>query len=386
MGSMNTVILRVSGVALAAVIAARGLAIPYTALAQSTAPSPAAMARALPLHGWRRSLVETPLPGRGCFIASYPDKKWHQTQCVTARPRPPTPPPANRGLPLHTAAMDVGNGNDFSAQVASGTSISRGEGAFIQVLNVTSEDDGGVADEFTLQLNANEFATPACNNVNGCLGWAQFIYANPYQTTSGPASYGAAFMQYWLLNYGSSCPPGWNSAEPVQASCWRNSSIVEVPLQAIGSLRSMTLTGTPGSGGNDTVAFYVDGILYSASNGAADPTSDLAGNWNTAEFNIFGDGGLSEATFNTGSSLALITSVNNGSSTSPSCIQSGTTGETNNLALASPCCPYAGTAGGTTPGIAFLESSTTPAPTANCSVLTHSSVWSSAAVDHLLLQ
>src|ERR1700692_979228 len=107
------------------------------------------------------------------------------------------------------ARHTVGNGNDVSAQVSG--HISEAVGSFDSVTGVTSESGTGPfsgPNAFTLQLNSNFFASPACSgaaNPSNCRGWQQFIYAN----VSCPH---CAFIQYWLLGFGSTnCPSGWMS-------------------------------------------------------------------------------------------------------------------------------------------------------------------------------
>ena len=271
--------------------------------------------------------------------------------------------------------MTVGNGTDYFAEVASGTTIYQGQGAFTQVLNVTSENEGGNANEFSLQLNSNAFTTNACNGLSGCIGWAQFLYTNPYYPlTGGSEPYGAAFIQYWLIptnGQGLTCPSGpWQSSS---GGCVYNSPVACIPScdattdLTIASLPLMTLTGMPGTAGNDEVMLSVGSTLYSVSNLISNPDMGLAGNWDTAEFNVFGDGGGSYATFNTGATVTVTISVNNGTTNAPSCAQTSPSGaataETNSLTLVSPCCPISGAS----PGIAFLESSASPLPTEKCS-------------------
>ena len=366
------VITRAIGV-VAAAVATCGLLLPASAVAQqATAQSSTAPAQVSEQDNWRRAMAKTPLPGKGCFTTSYPDTEWHQSQCVTAPPRPPTPPSARMRLPkADSAGADVGDGDDYTAVVASGTSISEGEGAFDAVSGVTSENDGGLANQFSLQLNANTFPTASgsCDTITHCTGWAQFVYANPYYSATGAQTYAAAFIQYWLLNYGPTCPSGWSpspSSYPSTVSCYYNSLPAQVPLQGIASLSSMTLTGTTSSGG-DTVIFSLGGTLYRTSNSGI----GLGGNWSTAEFNVLGDGGGSAATFNSGGTLAVRTSIDNGTTNAPTCQQSGTTGETNSLTLITTCCPFAVKGGAGSPGIVFLESSASPLPTPNCSALTN---------------
>jgi uncharacterized protein (TIGR03437 family) len=104
----------------------------------------------------------------------------------------------------------------------------------------------------------------------------------------------------------------------------------------------------------------------------------LAGNWNTAEFNVFGYGAGSAAIFNadnSGATIAVQVSINDGTANAPTCIWAGSgrfTTESNSLTLMpevpdktgvvdpalATCLPFYGeNAGGTAlPSIEFLES------------------------------
>jgi hypothetical protein len=259
----------------------------------------------------------------------------------------------------------VGNGNDFSAEVTSGT-ISQGEGAFAAVFGVASETDATVygANDFSLQLNSQLFTSPACSGGDSsCRGWQQFVYSSLVVP--------GAFMQYWLINYqasGAPCPTGgWASDGAV--SCYTNSSLVPVPDQSISNLRNLTLTGTASTGGADTLVMSTGSELYSVSN--EDSVLGLAAGWQVAEFNIVGDCCLSEATFNSGTTLVVKTSVENHTTNAPSCSSNGFTGETNSLTLVPLCCPY----GGAAPGIVFMESSVSHSPTPTCQFLEHPKAW-----------
>lgn len=328
------------------------LAQPPTSTVRAAATAPPelpgpSVARQKSREHWRRAMAQTLPPRKGCFTVSYPDTSWEEVPCLPAPVQP-------YSRPAHGGRLEiVGNGNDFVATVTSGT-LSAAEGAFPLISNVTSESDGG-ANIFSLQLNSQTFTTTACNGASGCLGWEQFVYSSHV--------YSGAFIQNWLLNYGSSCPAtgGWH-LQAGTTNCYVNSSVVSVPSQSAENLTQLVLMGTASSGGNDAVLLYVDDTLYSASEG--DSTVSLAASWKTAEFNIFGDGGGSEATFNSGATLTVRTTVNNGTANSPTCGTSGTTGETNSLTLVNPCCPF----GGASPGIVFKESSASGA-TATCPVL-----------------
>ena len=246
--------------------------------------------------------------------------QWQEVPCTTA--------PAIPYLPARGPRPDsVGNGHDVSAQVTG--HITEAIGSFDSVTGVTSETGTNpytqatnVPNVYSLQLNSNFFTTSTCNgatNPSNCRGWQQFVYASDN-------SHPEAFMQYWLITYGSNCPSGWMS---FSGDCYRNSSAVAVPQQAITNLVNLSLTGQANAGGIDTFILAVGSTLYSVQ--GQDNVVNLAQGWQQAEFNVVGDGSGSAANFNSGSTLVVRTSVNYGSPNAPSCSGSGFTGETNNL-------------------------------------------------------
>ncbi len=316
-------------------------------------------AQSMSREAWRASMSRAPTPQKGCFTATYPNTTWQEVPCTTA---PAVPYPPARGPQSDT----VGNGNDFTAEVSG--SISTAIGSFDSVEGVTSEtgteySDGcsisgtNVANTFSLQLNANFFTGSACDdaaNPSECRGWQQFVFSNAFSEGAG-----VAFMQYWLINYGPTCPSGWIPYE--DEDCYENSAAVSVPAQVIADLAQLSLTGNANSDGLDTVTLSTSSDVYSAS--GEDSVVNLALGWQEAEFNIFGDGCGSEANFNDGSALVVRTSVDNGTTNAPFCEDQGFTGETNNLNLVDPC----NTVGGASPAIVFTESKSgesTPTPTA----------------------
>lgn len=312
------------------------------------------------LKSWRSSIMHIPRPKNGCFTAKYPKTEWREIPCIKAPIRPYRPSHGQR-------PFTVGNGNDVTAEVASGH-ISEAIGSFDSVTGVVNEygvnpdNNAFTTNIFSLQLNSNFFLnTPACNGVTNCQGWAQFVYSN----TSG-----VAFIQYWLIGYGPTCPTsggpagtGWIS---FSNDCYGNSHAVMVtgsPPLNISQLGQMSVTGQAAVGGNDTLTMYVNGTAYSTSD--LDSVVSLANYWQNAEFNIFGDGNGSAATFNNGSqevaSLKVRTAVNSGSSSAPSCLAAGYTAETNNLYFGA----YVANAAGASPAsVVFTESSANTGNTA----------------------
>jgi hypothetical protein len=282
---------------------------------------------------WRDSIAQVHVPAQGCFEASFPNLEWTQVECTVA-PNIPYLPRAGR------AGQIVGNGHDYAAEVTSGL-ISNAVGSFPTDKDVKTEEDQGVKNDYSLQLNSNFMNTPVCDgakNPSECLDWEQFVYS------SGSS---AAFMQYWLINWYNACPKGWFSYSP---DCYTNSNAVAVPLEAITKLKKLQLSATAENGGIDTLVFTVAKKAYSTT--GEDSVVDLATAWTESEFNIIGDGGGSEAIFNLGASITVKVAVSNGTTNAPECAaNSGTTGETNNLNLGS-CSGTAGSA----PYIEFVES------------------------------
>jgi hypothetical protein len=303
------------------------------ALALLAAPGArAAPAADEPLReAWRATMARTPAPGAGCFRTDYPSRVWQGVACVAA----PTRPNVKRGP---DGGFTVGNGADYSAVVSG--KITSTVGSFPTVTGVTSETDQGSKNVYSLQINSQFFASPTCSgatNPSNCLGWEQFVYD----------SEGVAFMQYWLINYGSHCPSGWMA---YSGDCYKNSRGVGVPREAITALETLKMSGTVIAGGLDTLVFTAGTKAYSTT--GEDSVVDLAGFWNASEFNIIGDGGGSKAVFNKGASLTVNIALTDGSTQAPTCESNdGTTGETNNLTLGK-CVASAGA----TPSVAFTES------------------------------
>ena len=283
-------------------------------------------------ENWREAISDTPVPDEEtCFHAAYPSTQWEKVDCTVA-PNVPYIPRSAPGPGI------VGNGADYAIETS--TLITHAIGSFPAVKGVTSETDGG-SNIYSIQLNSNFMNTAGCNGSSdptNCLTWEQFIYSS---------SSSAAFMQYWLINYGVTCPDAsWNS---YQGSCYKNSAAVFVPQEMITSLQTLKLTGVAVTNGRDKLIFAAGAHAYTTS--GKDSVVDLATAWQGSEFNIVGDGGGSSATFNTGSLITVKLAVRDGSTSTPTCAaNAGTTGETNNLKLKG--CTATG---GTTPNIRFVE-------------------------------
>ncbi|MGA2190857.1 MAG: hypothetical protein ABSH33_20245 [Steroidobacteraceae bacterium] len=317
----------VKSIAIASVVSACGI---QPLIAQTTTPavgSVEAQARDI----WRTAMSNNPASTEGCFHASYPSLVWESVECAVGEPRVrPTPRTSEGG------ASDVtGNGHDY-ALGATGL-ITAAQGQFPTVTDVKSEKGVGVAafggggilgpNEYTLQLNSNANATTSvCAGHSGCTIWQQFIYSPDY-ITKGKA---AVFIQYWLLNWGTTaCPTGWQDAS---GSCVRNSASVVAPDLKITDLGDMALDGQAAAGGNDIVTFYNGTEAYAVT--AKDNVVKLGTVWTEAEFNVVGNAGGSRADFNKGVTIYVLVEVQDGSASAPRCLaNAGTTGETNNLTL-----------------------------------------------------
>lgn len=289
---------------------------------------------------WSKVMAKAPLPNNGCFRATHPSMDWVEVPCIKPTLHPMAP---SSRQPAPDLVGDL-NGDD-TATTSGG--ITWAQGSFPVVTNVTSEIDGA-SNSYSLQLNTNLLPnSPYCDGRTGCMGWQQFIFDSPGPMLLG----GSVYIQYWLLNYGASCPDdSWTSYQG--KDCYRNSDAgAWVPFQPITNLANLVLTATAGT--SDTLTFSTgDGQLYRFS---ADSVHKLNQDWRSAEFNIFGENNSSRANFNDGATVAVQT-LTNGSSfghRAPTCAPKSYTGETNNLTIVpGPCCAF----GGTNPGIQFVES------------------------------
>jgi len=308
-------------------------------------------------ESWRSNLAHRSLPKKGCFRATYPATAWEETECAAP---PKHPNPRSRG-PKRPNTVGDWNG-DFSAQTTS--LIKSAEGSFRSVNfdGTTGSVQGYVGgggtltnNVFMFQINSQFFTTSVCAGHSGCQGWQQFLYS---QSQCGGA---CVFMEYWLLNYGSTCPAGsWISDGA--GDCWFNGPATMVtPTPTITNLPTMKLTATATSGGQDTVVFYDDTSGTVTANGQ-DSVLELSGDWKNAEFNVFGDCCSTETFFSTPTTLVIETRIDDGTTNAPSCGTDSYTAETNNLTIANEpngqprlCCPY-GDAPSGGPRIEFLES------------------------------
>lgn len=319
---------------------------------------------------WNSYISNVPVPGAGCFEVTYPSTVWQASKCGTAASIPLRPSPATIG---GAGSPPVGNGNDEVAY-SSGTLIGSSFGSFQSVTGLTSETNvcsapcSGVPqgpNEFSLQVNAQTFAlvgTPYTNNQPlTCVyptyvcGWEQFVFLNDPSGFYGTQIY----IQYWLLNYytnygycPSTAPPGGGfNGKPWYdsgGSCVSNSpNYPSLTSETAPNLANLILKGYAnfGSGfASCTTACDSVVICYSGAGCYAvaitDQVVNLYQHWHYSEFNIFGLGDYSEAEFNSGTTITVANTLKDQSANVivPSCVNTGYTGETNNLNLAANSC------------------------------------------------
>lgn len=288
---------------------------------------------------WGKSLVQIPLPGAGCYKASYPSTTWSRIACATSRHllRPSLDEVAANAVPHFKQAAD------YTAHVQPHL-ISAAIGSFPAVKGVkrvTSTHAGlwSGLNSYGLQLNSQDFRTAGCGNVAHCEGWVQFVYQNPSEQRVGNLT-----IWDWLVSTTSKslsgCPPnaGWQF---FSGFCYQTSSkqIDDIPNQPITELGEMILTGNAASTG-DSITLAVGSTVYAVKKAQGDGITDLSTHWQGAEFNVFAPGssgsGYGIATFNAGSTITVGLELNDGATTAPNCeANSGTTAETNSLAFVS---------------------------------------------------
>jgi hypothetical protein len=303
---------------------------------------------------WHASMLQNPPPGEGCYHASYPNVVWDSVECKVGHPRVEPV----RVRPADGSPDVAGNTNDYVAKSKGLMNVAQG---FLKASGVKSEEGVGVSEyhnkgilgpnEYSLQLNTNaNETTSACAHHSGCTVWQQFLYSPDYYV-EGEAE---VYIQYWLLNWGTSaCPDStwWRSGD---VDCYKNSPATPAPDVPVTELSNLVLAAEVQSGYLDSVVLY-DGTEQWYANGH-DSVLDISSVWNEAEFNVVGNTGGSRADFNKGSSITIDLVLQDGTVSAPTCVaHAGTTGESNNLNLGS-CKASTGFDIPGTPYIQFTES------------------------------
>ena len=369
---------------LAAMVALAALSIAWPAALDAAEQVPdgpklvdTARPTAIQLESWRKKIVHAPREKNACYKATYPDIAWHEVQCVSIARKAYLPKVA-RGV--RTDTVGGSTGADFSAVTVN--PITEAEGAFD-----TATTTGGPS-SYSLQLNTAPFTTSTCtgspgtgiSTIPGCQGWEQFVYS----TDNG----GDIATQYWLLQWGK---VGATCKAPVSTQCdgshvftdgwcpftlqdtagdkFTDCAIGGTLVTGIGavsatSLTDITLTAFPADASHtaDSMTATISGSANVAPGNNSFP--DLSKEWNEVEFNIFGDGNSSAATFNGGTTLEVRTSVASGTNLGPGCAFASFTGESNNLTLVATT---SNPAKGSLPSLVFTETNVGSPTTAPCS-------------------
>jgi len=282
-------------------------------------------------------------PQAGCFEANYPSTVWQPTQCVAA--------------PL--IPLTVGNGNDEVAKAPSGKLIGRSIGSFKSVTGLTSETDvcvgpppfctsgGEGSNSYSLQVNSQLFATNTaytndepllCISPSNVCAWEQFVLE------TSPGGFSGIYIQYWLINYHSwygDCPstgpPGGSAWTATGGDCYANSAAAAVSSEPASKLAQLSLGAyaNQNGAGHDKVNFCVSGSCHVVV--LTDQVLNLYKYWKDSEFNVIGFGDGSRAEFNSGTKITVVNTLKSPTDglLKPSCVNTGYTGETNNLNLGS---------------------------------------------------
>jgi hypothetical protein len=296
---------------------------------------------------WQREIAKNPARQVGCFSASYPSLEWHQFACQ-APPR--NAPPQVLVKPNAHPPQIVGNGTNMLVQ-ATGTTSVTGSFPFVSssatetenCMNLPGCQDNGDSNTYTLQLNPNRgfsCSLPA-SDPGSCTGAQQYVY---------DAESNAIYIQYWLLDSSltstSTCPNGGGYTLYIPppgtdyiAGCYRNSPMGALAnatphalgVPAVSTLGNVTMTGSAIADGNDELTMTDAGESVQVTPPQAD--IGLGGHWTQSEFGVFGDGYGSQAQFNSGTTVNPLMTVVDGQKTAPTCTYGGFTGETNNLSF-----------------------------------------------------
>jgi serine/threonine-protein kinase len=175
-----------------------------TAPAQSKVP-----AKTVGKTEWRKAMLEIPTPSVGCFKAEYPNPGWEEVACAKGSPATPFAQPK-----ADSEGFTIGNGTDNFVQVSS--NISSATGYFPHALNLffgseneTGQNGSGKNNNYSLQLNTNNFPSPLCNGHPGCSAWEQFVYSSSDEGQS--TTTGEVVIEMFLFQFGT-CPSGWEDA------------------------------------------------------------------------------------------------------------------------------------------------------------------------------
>jgi hypothetical protein len=265
---------------------------------------------ALSVADWQQAMLNTPTPGQGCFMGLYPSVTWVPVNCDT-KASSAAPPTIGAGY------------NDYNAQ-ESGQYFTSAGGQVTSMSGYRWESDSTYRNgSYSIQLNSNHYSITF--NGQSTEVWEQFV-----MRTTGPTSFGEVAVWYWLINYPAACPTNWSS--------WGSDCYHESPPKYTSTfpdpknLTTYTLGGSVTSS-SDTAKFCISSTCYASTD--SDYIFLYQNHWTNVEWNVFGFGGGSTASFNPGISMNLKVT---GSGQFVYCNTAVSyTGEMNNLNLGNSC-------------------------------------------------
>jgi hypothetical protein len=306
--------------------------------------APVANAAEVSTPAWQDAIAALPVPGQGCFTASFPTVQWQSTACSSVHPKiaqqfaGPSPNEDGANAVPQQVAGCAGNSCDFAAQTAS--PMTAAEGSFPSVTCASSPCESGQFGNagaagnniYSLQLNTNFNlpATSSCSTAlvpSACTGWQQFVYDSDLKEIQ---------VEPALLGYDNTCTGTFNTPDGAGNCYDENENTASVPQLTPQQLMSDSVkfvgqVGLVNGTETDTVKMIVSGTSSAAT--AADNLVNLAGNWTDAQFGLYGDRGGGEANFIAGTDMKVNVITHSGTTAAPQCVPFNSTGESNNLFL-----------------------------------------------------
>ena len=295
-------------------------------------------AAATTVEAWRKAVAGLRPDKSGCFEAAYPSRTLRARDCGAKKPLRIVRTGSSEQKPFDEHSNgDVELVSPGTIYTATGIMQKMERVAIAAII----DQSGKILNEtnaVSFQLNSNANIPKAARNSKcagssnaKCTGWVQFVFLiDPQQ---GPI----AQIQEWLIAYGSSCPDGYVAAA---GNCAINIAQGSIPGPITAAdLGGLVLSGQVASNGQDSMSVFIPGrnLVYSLT---GTDVVGAYGNWNVAEFNIFGEDNFQEVVFQQGSLMAVNVSVDSGLKATPvSCSNpAGNSGESTNLTLGA-CAP-----------------------------------------------
>jgi hypothetical protein len=288
---------------------------------------------------WQNEAMNSPVPGVGCYTATFPNLVWTETTC------------SNRTSIQYAT---VGGNGGFDMIGSTTSNMGKVDGNVASMSGYSSEYDSSLgptngANTYSIQLNSEVWSCVYGGHNTQC--WEQFVFQNYGHGGSAYVS-----ISYMLgNNYGGlyGCPSSsWGN---VAGNCYYVPFTLSTSVESISTLASqpIQLQGTANyhvNSGYDVVTMCDSFQCWSVTNydnavfAGSGNVYSLYNNWNAFEWNVFGVCCSDGALFNTGPSPSLSINVgsvvdSSGNALTTSCTSAPTTtGEYNNLNLVSGSC------------------------------------------------